>query len=150
MPTHAFKDSSSIDSHIMVDNGKIVFKSYMKITSGYPALDDFPPWPSVSVKEVRSLINQLKRASGFDNFSLELFKDNINWQASFLASLFTYFDTSNHIPGYWSQVIIVPFFMKGKRDDPANSRPINLLSITGKLHASHLFGKLKAESKRKI
>lgn len=35
------------------------------------------------------------------------------------------------------------FFKKGKRDNPANSRLISLLSTISKLHASHLLNKFK-------
>lgn len=37
--------------------------------------------------------------------------------------------------------IIIPFFKKGRRDNPSNYRPVNLPSITGKLYTSHVLDK---------
>lgn len=97
-------------------------------------------WPPVTVAEVRRLIQALKykKAPGADNISPELLKANIDWWAPVLATLFTSIDQTAIIPEDWGLAIIVPIFKKGCKLDPANYRPISLLSIISKLYATHL------------
>lgn len=63
---------------------------------------------------------------------------------SALACFFTRIDLTGDIPEAWRKATIIPFFKAGRRDNPANYRPISLLSILGKLYARHLLEKLKS------
>ena len=71
---------------------------------------------------------KMGKAPGEDLIPPEAIKNNLEFWALVLASLFTYIDTTGHIPENWGFAIIVPIFKKEKRDDPANYRPISLLS----------------------
>ena len=105
---------------------------------------NLPEWHPVSVSEIKDLVNQLKigKAPGCDGIPPELIKNNCEWWAPILANLFTYIDQNAHMPSEWGTAIIIPIYKKGKKDNPANYRPISLQPIISKLYARHLSWKL--------
>ena len=107
-------------------------------------LVDFPEWPPVNDEEIIILIDQLKigKAPGPDLIIPEVLKADPEWWAPLLATLFTMVNKTGQIPVAWRNATIVPIYKKGCHLNPANYRPINLLSIIGKLYAKHLQIKL--------
>uniref|UniRef100_A0A803TV69 ribonuclease H n=1 Tax=Anolis carolinensis TaxID=28377 RepID=A0A803TV69_ANOCA len=105
---------------------------------------DAPQWSPVTGREIKSLISSLKngKAPGPDQIAPEHLKSNISWWTAFLAPLFTHINRTALIPAPWSKSIIIPIYKKGDKNDPANYRPISLLSVVGKLYSRHLYNRL--------
>lgn len=104
-----------------------------------------PPWSPVTVTEIHELAAQMKsgKAPGGDLIPSETIKNNLEFWGPVLASLFSFIDKTGQIPDDWGLAIIVPIYKKGNREDPANYRPISLLSNISKLYSRHLHRKLK-------
>ena len=109
-------------------------------------------WPPVGEDEIRSLIFKLRRhkSPGPDGLPSEIFQKFINYWAPLFASLFTKINSSGTFPPSWKEAIVVPIFKKGDPNSPANYRPISLLSVPGKIYASHLRSKLIEWSANKV
>ena len=115
-----------------------------QITIDHPGVAALPIWPPVSQEEILTLIAHLKsgKAAGPDFIPSDLIKYAPQWWAPFLAELFTKVNSQGQVPKYWTQSHIVPIYKKGDKLNPNNFRPISLLSIPGKLYASHLLTEL--------
>uniref|UniRef100_A0A670J8Y1 Reverse transcriptase domain-containing protein n=1 Tax=Podarcis muralis TaxID=64176 RepID=A0A670J8Y1_PODMU len=122
-----------------------LYSSNQLVPALLPASSEFgKEWPPVTTEEIIGLIQSLKsgKAPGADNIPPEILKANVEWWAPVLAALFTSINQAAIIPEDWGLAIIIPIFKKGNRTEPANYRPISLLSIISKLYAAHLCDKL--------
>ena len=99
-----------------------------------------PDWPQVDQEEVEELLSTLKcgKAVGPDQNPPDVLKIFPSIWATILDAVFTIIDRHGLILASWRQAIVVPIFKKGNSACPANYRPISLLSVIGKLYASHL------------
>ena len=141
--------SSTADSPIPAKAWEIYFHNLYKTTDDrghtFQDLQNLPNWSPVTRSEIETLITKLKhgKAPGVDLIPPEAIKNNLNFWVPVLASLFSTIDAHGCIPNDWGLSVIIPIYKKGKKDDPANYRPISLLSTISKLYARHLQWKLR-------
>lgn len=97
------------------------------------AFVNFPPWPLVSVSEIKCIIQSLKsnKVRGEDFLLPEVFKIHIDWSAHF-AGLFSLINNTSCIPVIWE--LQFPYIKRGKRV-PQNYRPIHFIGIVTKMQA---------------
>ena len=113
------KNISPRDSCIPPDKWIVFFQKlydHLQITPVTP-IEKLQTWTPVSQKEIKSHIARLKngKAAGFDGIPVEILKENSDWWATFLATLFTYIDSTGRIPKDWRTAIVVPIFKKGNK-----------------------------------
>ena len=101
----------------------------------------------ISMEEIRSSIKNLKsnKSGGTDQILNEYI---INSQELLLPVFHKFFNIifdSAIIPDVWTQGMIIPLYKnKGAKCNPANYRPITLLSCIGKLYTAILNNRLTA------
>lgn len=122
------RNSDTIDNvHILVNDETIASSS---------ALNDF-----ITEAEIDSTIKTLKsdKSCGCDEIVNEYITSTKHFMLPIYTSLFNIILDSGNIPSDWTRGIIIPIYKnKGSKRDPANYRPITLLSCLGKLFTSIL------------
>ena len=90
------------------------------------------------------------KASGPDMVSPRLLREGVNTLAAPLAKLLNILLTKSEFPSEWKRANVTPLFKKSDPSDPANYRPISLLSCLGKLMErcvhNHLYNFLVSNS----
>ena len=94
----------------------------------------------ISITEVEHAIKLLKcdKSPGQDNVLNECIKYGGVWITHIIARLFNHLYNLGEFPDQWSKGLIVPIYKKGDKQQPANYRPITLLSSLCKLYTSIL------------
>ena len=92
------------------------------------------------IKAVNSLSNN--KACGMDQLINEYFKASSEKLLPVLTLLFNIILKTGYIPDSWTVGIIKPIHKKGDTDNPANFRPITILSCFAKLFTSVLNNRL--------
>ena len=95
----------------------------------------------ISIIEVEHAIKLLRcgKSPGQDNVLNECIKYGGLWITHFIARLFNHLYNLGVLPDEWSKGLIVPIYKKRDTQQPANYRPITLLSSLCKLDYIHLF-----------
>lgn len=75
----------------------------------------------------------ISKAAGPDGIHSRVLKEAHAEVAQPLQIIFTKLLSEGKVPLKWKQAIVVPVHKKGKKDDPANYRPISLTSIVCKI-----------------
>ena len=92
---------------------------------------------SITIDEdsVRTKIDNLKegKAPGPDGISTTLLINTKDVLAKPLTMIFNKSIDEGKIPKDWRSANVAPIFKKGKRDDPANYRPVSLTSVVCKV-----------------
>ena len=78
------------------------------------------------------------KSPGQDNVLNECIKYCGVWITHIIARLFNHLYNLGALPDEWSKGLIVPIYKKGDKQQPANCRPITLLSSLCKLYTSIL------------
>merc|ERR1712212_797785 len=87
---------------------------------------------TVTVRKLLQGIN-VKKAVGPDNVSPHTIRRCATELTNPMTALFQTCITENCWPSLWKQARVVPVHKKQSRTDPANYRPISLLSIVSKI-----------------
>jgi hypothetical protein len=99
-----------------------------------PLIQDMPAI-TITTPGVEKLLRELKphKAAGPDEIPARVLKECATSIAPIPAYIFTKSLETGDLPDDWREANISPIFKKGKREDPANYRPISLTSISSKL-----------------
>lgn len=87
-------------------------------------------------KDVKSAIIHMaaNKAIGSDRIHVEMLKANPDASAELLTRIWQMVGKTGQVPKDWLRVVIVPLYKgKGEQQEPANSRPICILSHVRKL-----------------
>ena len=97
--------------------------------------DDYLSHIEVSESEVIRILKSLSisKASGLDNISNLILKNNADILAKPITNIANKSLTSGTFTCDWKQAIVIPVFKNGDRQDYRNYRPISLLSCTSKV-----------------
>ena len=90
---------------------------------------------SFSTKEIISIIKSLKSKDsfGYDEISQRILKLSANYISSPLTQICNKVMSSGNFPDRLKYSIVVPLFKKGNTTDPANYRPISMLTSLAKV-----------------
>ena len=102
--------------------------------------NEFPDDFLCSVEEVEHLLASVdpSKASGVDLLSAKMLKATATSIAPAITSLFNLSLTQGQLPAKWKLACIMPIPKSQDKSDPANYRPISLLSILSKLLEKHV------------
>ena len=102
--------------------------------------NEFPDDFLCSVEEVEHLLASVdpSKASGADLLSAKMLKATATSIAPAITSLFNLSLTQGQLPAEWKLAYIMPIPKSQDKSDPANYRPISLLSILSKLLEKHV------------
>ena len=102
--------------------------------------NEFPDDFLCSVEEVEHLLASVdpSKASGADLLSAKMLKATATSIAPAITSLFNLSLTQGQLPAEWKLACIMPIPKSQDKSDPANYRPISLLSILSKLLEKHV------------
>ena len=78
------------------------------------------------------------KATGGDNLFVEMFRADQALGTEILTKIWEKVGEMGHIPQSWQESILIPVYKKGDASDPANFRPIALLSQARKIIESAL------------
>jgi len=97
---------------------------------------------SFSTKEIISIINSLKTKNsfGYDEISPKILKIRANYISSPLTHICNKAISAGVFPDRYS--IVIPIFKKGNNSDPANYRPISVLTSFAKVLETALYMRL--------
>ena len=114
--------------------GSIVWSMHSYMINEFP--DDF----LCSVEEVEHLLASVdpSKASGADLLSAKMLMATATSIAPAITSLFNLSLTQGQLPAEWKLACIMPIPKSQDKSDPANYRPISLLSILSKLLEKHV------------
>ena len=84
---------------------------------------------------IKQFINELNvnKAMGADNIHSRLLREGVDSISTALEKIFTRSLAYGEIPNDWKIANVVPIFKKGKKEEPANYRPVSLTSVVGKI-----------------
>ena len=119
---------------------------YLKVATEQPVdeprFDEYVPSPHPEMREVvfknkwiRKEIKKMRTrtAPGHDGIKVAMLKQGINEIVDPLKKLFKLSYENGKIPDSWRIAIVTPLYKSGKRSDPANYRPISVISNLFKL-----------------
>ncbi|KFV58198.1 hypothetical protein N341_07968, partial [Tyto alba] len=91
--------------------------------------------PPTVEDQVRDHIRNLKvhESMGPDEMHLQVLKDLVDEVVGSLSIIFEKWWLSSEVPADWKRGNITPIFKKGKKEDPANYKPVSLISLLGKI-----------------
>ncbi|MCW4347251.1 MAG: reverse transcriptase domain-containing protein, partial [Candidatus Thiodiazotropha endolucinida] len=96
--------------------------------------------PYVKLHELLSIINSLEsnKASGLDGISAKLLKSTANIICPALLEIINVSISTGKFPDSLKLAKITPIHKGGAKDDPANYRPISILSVVSKIIEKHI------------
>ena len=95
----------------------------------------------LTTDELRNLVNDipLGKADGLDGIPISLLKLSFKFIAPSLTHIFNLVFSTGIIPNDWKSARITPIYKADSKVDPANYRPISVLSVIGKLFQKAIF-----------
>ena len=90
--------------------------------------------PDIVYNKLRTI--NVYKSPGPDGFRPRMLRECAHELAYPLATLFTYCLVAGTVPREWKRGIISPIHKNGERSDPANYRPVTLLSVISKIMES--------------
>ena len=106
----------------------------------FPPIELEPEWqcdPQFIIDQLQKL--PVNKAPGSDGITVRMLKETSHQIAPSLASLFNRCLAEGIYPTQWKHAIITPVPKMGNSMDPADYRPISLLSIISKIFERHLW-----------
>ena len=102
-----------------------------KGSSTYPKMEPI----TINRDGIYKLLNNINpnKATGPDNISGTLLKQNINICTDILSLIFTRSIETGLVPSDWNHANVTPVYKKGDKHHPGNYRPISLTCISCKL-----------------
>ncbi len=119
--------NSQFRSVFTEDNGQVPVKPL----SPYPDIEDF----DISVEGVRQRLQKLNpnKAMGPDELPARVLRDAAEEIAPMLSFIFQQTLDTGSIPADWTNATVAAIYKKGRKDDPANYRPVSLTCICCKI-----------------
>ena len=111
--------------------------SLSSLCEGFMSPTDIPSMPRIEITTagVDKLLTELKihKAAGPDNIKPIVLKNLHLVIAPTLQVIFEKAYTTQQTPEEWRKAYVTPIYKKGKREDPANYRPVSLTCVVSKL-----------------
>ena len=80
----------------------------------------------------------MTKSNGLDGISARMLKATVGSITPAVTKLFKMLIKSGKLPNEWKLALVTPILKPGNISDPANYRPISLLSIISKLLEKHI------------
>ena len=117
---------------------RVIFRDFVKSCDSTFELE------LLNTDELRNLVNDipLGKADRPDGIPTSLLMLSFKFIASSLAHIFNLVISTGIIPNDWKSARVTPIYQADSKVDPANDRPISVLSVIGKLFEKAIFNQV--------